>query len=249
VTRPNGLDVPAGVVALVAAQPFRVTVRPEARPGMGDALLLTEGASRWHANASYGYNDPVRGWASATTLRTAVLHAIEARAVVARGAARRGGVHHLRPVPGVVVLRAHVDGGAAGEAADHRRIADRGGRHSRLGRHHDREADLRVDGIVDRVGVCGGGGEGGDEGEGDEGEGRAGVHGIMLLESCAYGGARGGPVTSRSHQRDTMSCRGVMSTSRVNFKPNSSSSRFLASFPWLISCGFKGRLPSHPYKI
>lgn len=87
-TRPNGLDVPAGVVALVAAQPFRVTVRPEARPGMGDALLLTEGASRWHANASYGYNDPVRGWASATTLRTAVLHAIEARAVRHEDAAR-----------------------------------------------------------------------------------------------------------------------------------------------------------------
>lgn len=51
-TRPNGLDVPEAVVALVAAQPFRVTVRPEARPGMGDALLLTEGASRWHANVS-----------------------------------------------------------------------------------------------------------------------------------------------------------------------------------------------------
>jgi hypothetical protein len=52
----------------------------------------------------------------------------------------------------------------------------------------------------------------------------------------------------QSH-RARMSCRGVMSTSGVNFKPNSSSSRFLASFPWLISCGFKGRLPSHPYKI
>lgn len=87
-TRPNGLDVPEAVVALVAAQPFPVTVRPEARPGQGDALLLTEGATRWSVQASYGYGDPVGGRASAPTLRTAVLHAIEARAVRHEDAAR-----------------------------------------------------------------------------------------------------------------------------------------------------------------
>jgi len=55
---------------------------------MGDALLLTEGATRWSVQASYGYSDPTHGWASATTLRTAVLHAIEARAVRHEDAAR-----------------------------------------------------------------------------------------------------------------------------------------------------------------
>lgn len=86
--KPNGLDVPEAVVTLVAAQRFRVTVRPEARPGQGGELLLTEGAVVWVASAECGYRDSVGGWSKSATLRDAVLGAIEARAVRHEIAAR-----------------------------------------------------------------------------------------------------------------------------------------------------------------
>jgi hypothetical protein len=59
--RPNGLDVPEAVVALLAVLPFKVTVWVMRSPGEGDEFEVIKGPCGWGVRASSGYMDSLRG--------------------------------------------------------------------------------------------------------------------------------------------------------------------------------------------
>lgn len=81
-TRPNGLDVPAAACVLIAALPFEVTARPRQPIGKGDDFRVAEGPSGWTVRAGSGYADRLSSTSyDKTTLRDAILDALERRAV------------------------------------------------------------------------------------------------------------------------------------------------------------------------
>jgi hypothetical protein len=79
--RPNGLDVPEAVVALLAVLPFKVTAWVMRSPGEGDEFEVIKGPCGWGVRASSGYMDSLRGASyGKATLRDATLAALEDRA-------------------------------------------------------------------------------------------------------------------------------------------------------------------------